>query len=103
MYGRVEELHIDEEFTSHMAKERRQYGKHSVTEKEIRQVHAGAPEYFENEGEGKRAPTIMVGPTDSDRIIVVPIEPTHTIGVWRTVTAFEANAHHRDRYEEKAR
>lgn len=83
-----------------MAEEQRQYGKHSVAAKEVRQVHAGAPDYFENEG---RAPIIMVGLTDSDRMIVVPIEPTHTKGVWRPVTAFEANAHHRDRYyEEKA-
>ena len=87
-----------------MAEERRQYGKHSVSAKEIRQAHAGAPEYFENEGEARRAPVVMVGPTHSDRMIIVPIEPTHTRCVWRPVTAFEANALHRDRYyEEKAK
>ena len=48
-----------------MAEERRQYGKHFVSAKEIRQAHAGAPEYFENEGEARRAPIVMVGPTDS--------------------------------------
>ncbi len=86
-----------------MEQERRQYGKHSLSAKEIRQAHAGAPEYFENEGEARRAPIVMVGPTDSDRMIVVPIEPTHTRCVWRSVTAFEANAHDRDRYEEEAK
>ncbi len=83
-----------------MASEMRQYGKHFVSPKEIRQAHAGAPKYFENEGEGRGAPIIMVGPTNSGRIVVVPIEPTHTKGVWRPITAFEANAHHRERYEE---
>ena len=86
-----------------MAEEPRRYDKHSVAAKEIRQVHARAPRYFENEGEGRRAPIIMVGPTDSGRMIVAPIEPTHTIGVWRPVTAFEANTHHIDRYEENAK
>ena len=87
-----------------MADELRQYGKHSVAAKEVRQAHAGAPDSFENEGEGRRAPIIMVGPTDSDRMIVVPIEPTHIRCVWRPVTAFEANTHDRDRhYEEKAK
>ena len=103
LHGAVEELHIDEEFATHMAEELRRHDKHSVAPKEIRQVHARTPRYFENKGEGRTAPIIMVGPTDSGRMIAVPIEPTHTIGVWRPVTAFEANAHHRDRYyEEKA-
>ena len=84
-----------------MASNLRQYSKHFVSLKEIRQVHVGASKYFENEGEGRSAPIIMVGPTDSGRIIVVPIQPMHTKGTWRPITAFEANAHHRERYEEK--
>ena len=86
-----------------MAEQRRQYAKHSVSAKEIRHAHAAAPEYFVNEGEGRTAPIVMVGQTESGRIIVVPIEPTHTRCVWRSVSAFQANAHDRDRYyEEKA-
>lgn len=100
LYGYVEELHFDEEFADHMASESRQYGKHSVSQKEIRQTHAWAPKYFKNEGTGKRAPVIMVGPEYSGRMIVVAIEPTHTTGMWHPVTAFEANAHHRESYEE---
>ena len=73
IYGTVEELYFDEEFTSHMASDMRQYGKHSVSQEEINQVYAGLPKYFENEGRGRRAPVIMVGPTHSDRIIVIPI------------------------------
>ena len=84
-----------------MAEQRRQYDKHYVSAKELRQAHAGAPEYFVNEPETRRAPLVLIGPTYSDRMIVVPIEPTHTRCVWRPVTAFEANTHDRERYEEK--
>ena len=100
-YGTVEESYIDEEFTSHMASEMRQYGKHSVSQEEINQVYARFPKYFENEGPGRRAPVIMIGSTASDRIIVIPIEPMHIKGGWRPVTAFEANTHDRERYEEQ--
>ena len=98
-HGRVEELDIDEEFAIHMADPRRQHYKHLVSEKEVRQVHAVAPEYFENEGENRRTPIIMVGPTETGRIVCVPIEPTHARGLWYPVTAFEANTHDKERYE----
>ena len=62
-------------------------------------MHAVAPEYFENEGENRRAPIIMVGPTEVGRIVCVPIEPTHTRGLWHPVTAFEANIRDKERYE----
>jgi hypothetical protein len=101
LYGRVEELDIDEEFTKHMADETRQYSRHMVSVKEIREAHTQAPEYFENVGENLRAPVILVGPTNTGRMIVMPIEPTHTIGIWHPVTAFEANTHHIERYMER--
>ena len=100
-FGRVEELDIDEEFISHMADESKQYQKHMISLKEIRQVHGWYPEYFINSGEGKRAPVILVGPTDAGRMIVVPIEPTRIKGIWHPVTAFDANNHHIDRYQER--
>ena len=101
VHGRVEELEIDEEFAAHMAESRRQYDKHIVSVKEVRQIHAVAPEYFDNEGENRRALVIMIGPTEAARMLCVPIEPTHNCGVWHPVTAFEANAHDRERYEER--
>lgn len=65
---------------------------------ELVQVLEGAPQFFENVGSDRAAPVIMVGPTASGRMLVVPIQPTGRRGVWRPVTAFEANAHHKRRY-----
>ena len=100
VHGAVEELDFDDEFAEHMAAIKRQFRKHAVSEREIREIHAGAPEYFGNEGAERRAPVIMLGPTKAGRIVAVPIEPTHRHGVWRPVTAFEANAQDRRRYKE---
>ena len=99
-YGRVAELDFDDAFAEHMAEEQRDYGKHRVSGQEIREVLAESPRFFENIGE-RRAPIIMLGSTRAGRIVVAPLEPTHRWGVWRPVTAFEANAHHRRRYAER--
>lgn len=84
-----------------MADIARQYRKHIVSAREVEEVHSTAPEYFKNEGEEKRAPVIMVGPTVSGRVLVVPMEPTHRTGVWHLVTAFEANTHHKAKYNKE--
>ena len=97
--GSVEELELDEELELHL-KERGITEKHIVSFVEILEVLQGNPRYFENLP-GRRAPISMVGPTDSNRILCVPIEPTGKTGVWRPVTAFTANAHHVDRYYEE--
>lgn len=97
-YGPVEELDFDEAFLAHLA-ERATYQKHQVAVTEILDVHRGAPKFFRNSGTG-RAPTIMVGITARGRWLCVPIEPTGRPGIWRPVTAFEANAHHREKYQE---
>jgi len=99
-YGRIAELDFDDAFAEHMAAEQRGYGKHRVSEQEIREVLPGTPGFFENIGE-RRAPVVMLGPTRAGRLVVAPLEPTHRAGVWRPVTAFEANAHHRQRYAER--
>ena len=96
-HGEVEELDVDDDFLAHLT-ERATYAKHNVTLTEILQVHAGQPKYFTNVGT-HRAPIIMVGPTFAGRLLCVPVEPTNRHGVWRLVTAFEANAHHRLRYQ----
>jgi hypothetical protein len=101
VHGAVEELDFDDEFADHMANLRRQFRKHAVSEREIREVHAAEPEYFENEGAERRAPVIMLGPTKDGRLVAVPLEPTYRNGEWRPVTAFEANARDRGRYEER--
>jgi len=93
-HGRVEALRLDEEYTEHQ-QQRGTYRKHHVTGTEILEAHANNPKYFENRG---RAPLAMIGVTDAGRVLAVPIEPTKEYGVWRPVTAFEANTHHRERY-----
>lgn len=94
--GPVEELELDEELQQHLI-ERGITEKHIVSFVEILEVLQGAPRFFENLP-GRRAPISMVGPTNLNRILCVPIEPTGKTGVWRPVTAFTANAHHIDRY-----
>jgi hypothetical protein len=98
-HGRVEELALDDVLYGHLV-ERGTYAKHDVTLAEILQVHQGQPRYFTNAGsDGRRAPVIMVGPTQAGRWLCVPIEPAGGQGVWRAVTGFEANTHHKVKYE----
>jgi hypothetical protein len=99
-HGRVEELAFDDRLIDHL-NERGTYAKHVVSLAEILEVHQGRPRYFLNTGSGaRRAPAIMLGLTARGRCLCVPIEPVGSDGVWRPVTAFEANAHHREKYEE---
>lgn len=97
-HGAVEGLQFDEELVQHLA-ERATYAKHRVTLAEIADVHSGRPRFFENAGAG-RAPLIMVGRTVAGRWLCVPIEPAGRTGLWRPVTAFQANRHHIQRYSE---
>ena len=54
------------------------------------------PRFFVNR-RARRASHVMVGPTYSGRLLVVPIEEWGR-GIWRPVTAFEANAWQVRRY-----
>lgn len=100
VHGLVGAIECDAAFIEHMASEGRDYEKHEVTPQEIEEALQIAPVFYKND-EGKRAPLIMVGLTQASRMLVAPLEPTNRRGVWRAVTAFEANAHHRRRYEEE--
>jgi len=93
-HGAVDMLRMDDELQEHMRK-RSFYDKHRVTLTEILEVHDNSPKYFLN---NNRAPAIMIGETDAGRVLVVPVEPTGDYGVWRPVTAFEGNAHHKAKY-----
>jgi hypothetical protein len=95
-HGLVEQLEFREEFFEHMA-DRGTYDKHVVSVTEILEAHSGGPRYFENSAAG-RAPVIMLGITATGRLLCVPIEPSAEREIWNVVTAFEANAHHRERY-----
>ena len=96
--GPVEELELDDAFQEHL-RQRGTYDKHRVALSEVLQVQLSRPKLFLNSSPTGRAPIIMVGPTDEGRWPCVPVEPTGKWGIWRPVTAFEANAHHRSGYE----
>ena len=98
--GRVDELQLDEELQQHLLEPEHDYEKHIVTLAEIMEVHTGKPGYFEND-KGQRAPVVMLGPTKANRMLFVPIEPTGAWGVWRAVTAFSANTHSIERYQQE--
>lgn len=103
-HGRVEELEITDEFCDHLG-ERSTYTKHIVSILEILEVHESSPKYFLNTGtpdDPARAPVIMVGPTNAGRFLCAPLMPTGRQGVWRPITAFQANTHHRRKYEGKS-
>ena len=95
--GSVDILELDDDLRNHL-QERGTYQKHIVSLSEILEVHRGSPRYFLNNSKGK-APAIMLGPTLANRFLCVPIEPTGKPGIWRPVIAFEANTHHKERYE----
>ena|SRR5581483_4335101 len=96
-HGRVDELDFDDELRQHLAT-RAGYTKHHVRLSEIQEVLDGAPRFFLNRAAGGRAPIVMVGPTEAGRFLTVPLEPTGRFGVWRPVTAFQSNTHHREAY-----
>src|SRR4051812_32502621 len=92
------ELQLDEEFRAHVARR-----KHFVGAREVLEVWAGMPVFFENLNADRehRAPIIMIGKTAKGRVLVVPIEPTERAGIWRAVTAYQASASERRLYEEE--
>jgi len=63
---------------------------HRISLEETLEVLDGEPRFFVNR-RGRRASHVMVGPTASGRLLVVPIEDWGR-AVWRPVTAFEANS-----------
>ncbi|MCY4623391.1 MAG: hypothetical protein OXC99_00045 [Chloroflexi bacterium] len=97
-FGRIDAVEVDAAFAEHMASRRRRYDKHFVTLAELQEVFNGLPRFYFNRGEQRRAPVVMVGETRAGRIIVVPIVKGAPEGTWNPISAFEGNAHHRERY-----
>lgn len=64
------------------------FASHGVSIDEVQDVFDGKPRYYRNR-RARRAPFVMLGPTFDGRLLVVPIEPVGTSGLWRPVTAFE--------------
>lgn len=97
-FGQVAALELDDDLRDHLW-ERGFYGKHRVSVSEILEVYQLNHKLFVNSSPSGRAPLMMVGITAQGRFLCVPIEPTDKWGVWRAITAFEANAHHIARYQ----
>lgn len=76
------------------------FARHAVTAGEVLQVYDKWPRFYENRG-NRRASHVMLGPTRSGRMLVVPIERDGPEGVWRPVTAFEATPGQAARYRSK--
>jgi uncharacterized DUF497 family protein len=69
---------------------------HGVTIMEVLEVMDNQPRFFTNR-RARRASHVMIGPTRSGRVLVVPIEDWGR-GIWRPVTAFDANGWQAQRY-----
>ncbi len=82
VHGPVTHQQLDEDLEQHLL-HRGYYPKHKVKFSKLLKVHSRQPRYVENAG-GKRAPLIMVGPTESRSFLCMPIEP---IGRWGVLAA----------------
>ncbi len=69
---------------------------HSVTIREAYQVLERAPRALRNHSEG--APWVIIGPTASDRMITLPIDPTDEPGIWRPRTGYDSSRKESRRY-----
>ena len=96
-HGPVQELELDDALWHHL-RDRGTYAKHIVKLTEIVEVHGDVPKLFVNSSATGQAPIVMVGPTATGRMLCIPLVPTGKWGVWKPVTAFEANTHHREKY-----
>lgn len=86
----VEDLAFDDENEAEMAR-------HGVVPREVDQIHQNAPQYFRNKSDA-RGSHVMMGPTDSGRMHLVPLERCGSSRTWRPITAFEPTPHQRARY-----
>jgi uncharacterized DUF497 family protein len=77
------------------------FASHGVNLTEVQEVFGKWPRYYVNRSE-RRASHVMVGPTRTGRLLVVPIEEWGGAGLWRPVTAFEATPGQAARYRSKS-
>ncbi len=74
----------------------RKLADHGVTIMDVLEVMDIQPRFFANR-RVRRASHVMIGPTRSGRVLVVPIEDWGR-GIWRPVTAFDADGWQAQRY-----
>jgi hypothetical protein len=71
--------------------------RHQGSPAEVQQVFGKWPKYYVNKVDA-RASHVMVGPTRTGRMLVVPIESLGIDDLWRPVTGFEASPSQISRY-----
>lgn len=89
----VQELAYDDE-------NERKFAAHRVDVTEVQEVFESQPRFFRNRRD-RRASHVMMGPTVTGRLLVVPIEEWGSPGVWRPVTAFDASVHQSSTYRSR--
>lgn len=72
------------------------FAAHRISVAEVMEVFDNRPRFYENRPD-RRATHVMLGPTWSERLLVVPIEPMRN-GIWRPVTAFYPTPQQAARY-----
>jgi hypothetical protein len=75
-----------------------EFGRHGVSEREVRQVLDNAPIFLPNR-RGHAARMLMIGPTFGGRFLTVPLAPTHDETLWRPATAWDSDAEELVKYQ----
>lgn len=71
---------------------------HQVTVREAYEMLWTSPKAFTNPSPGG-APYVLIGPTDSGRMITLPIDATGEPAIWRPRTGYPSSAREKARYE----
>ncbi len=66
------------------------FARHGLTELQVDQVLDSPFLHYRNR-RGRRAARLVVGRDHGGQCIVIPVEPTGTLGVWRPVTAWRCD------------
>jgi hypothetical protein len=72
---------------------------HRVSIREALEVLWNSPRAFGNQSPGG-APYVVIGPTDSGRMITLPIDATDEPEIWRPRTGYTSSARETERYEQ---
>lgn len=74
------------------------FASHGLTDRQVDQVLDNPFVHYRNRNE-RRAERLLLGRDHGGQCIIVPIEPTRILGVWRPVTAWRCS----DTYEARLR
>ena len=91
----VAELIFDEHNRAEMAR-------HGVTRWEADEVPWNRHIVTKNP-RGEARSVLLIGETDSGRLLTIPLAPTDDPTTWRPATAFDASPHHRSLFDRRYR